>query len=329
MSDEVVRLPIEGQLGSFKGATSWLNSSPLTVEELRGKVVAVDFCTYTCINWLRTLPYVRAWAEKYRDAGLVTIGVHTPEFSFEKNLDNITRALEEMNVRYPIAVDSDFGVWEAFDNHYWPALYLADADGRIRHHKFGEGEYDQSERVIQQLLSDAGSDDFDRSLVDVEGEGPEAPGDWNHLESPETYVGYARGSNFTGAESFVPDAPSRYSIPGSMFLNSWGLSGDWTVGAEAAVVNEAGGKLAFRFHARDLHLVMGPVALDKPVRFRVTIDGAEPGDAAGGDLEPDGSGRAVEQRMYQLIRQKGPIRDRTFEIEFLEPGAEACVFTFG
>jgi thiol-disulfide isomerase/thioredoxin len=326
---EITKLPVEGELSSFKGATSWLNSAPLTVEELRGKVVAVDFCTYTCINWLRTLPYVRAWSEKYRDAGLVTIGVHTPEFSFEKNLDNIARALSEMNVHYPIAVDSDFGVWDAFDNHYWPALYLADADGRIRSHQFGEGEYDRSERAIQQLLSEAGVEGFDGSLVDVVGEGPEAPGDWNNLRSAETYVGYGRGSNFAGAESFTPDAPSRYTLPESLWLNSWGLSGNWTVGTEAAVVNEPGGKLAFRFHARDLHLVMGPVSLEKPVRFRVTLDGGEPGTDAGGDVDADGSGRAVEQKMYQLIRQRGPITDRTFEIEFLEPSAEACVFTFG
>jgi thiol-disulfide isomerase/thioredoxin len=328
MSEEMVQ-PIEGELASFKGATSWLNSEPLTPEGLRGRVVVVDFLTYTCINWLRTLPYVRAWAEKYRDAGVVTVGVHTPEFSFEKNLDNITRALKEMNVGFPIAVDSDYGVWNAFDNHYWPALYFADAEGRIRHHRFGEGEYEQSERVIQQLLTEAGVDGFDRELVEVEGQGPEAEADWGNLQSPETYVGYGRGENLASGESFVPDAMSRYTIPDSLRLNSWALSGHWTVGAEAAVMNEPNGRIAFRFHARDLHLVMGPVTRDMAVPFRVLLDGKPPGEDAGGDVEADGSGRAVEQRMYQLIRQQGPITDRTFEMEFLEAGAEACVFTFG
>jgi thiol-disulfide isomerase/thioredoxin len=329
MSEEMLRLPVEGELTSFKGATSWLNSEPLTPESLRGKVVVVDFLTYTCINWLRTLPYVRAWAEKYRAAGVVTVGVHTPEFSFEKDLDNITGALKAMNVGFPIAVDSDYGVWNAFDNHYWPALYFADAEGRIRHHRFGEGEYEQSERVIQQLLSEAGVDGFDQELVDVEGQGPEAGADWGNLRSPETYVGYGRGENLVSGESFVPDAMSRYMIPDSLRPNSWALSGDWTVGAEAAVMNEPNGRIAFRFHARDLHLVMGPVTRDVSIPFRVLIDGSPPGKDAGGDVEADGSGVAVEQRMYQLIRQQGPITDRTFEIEFQEAGAEACVFTFG
>jgi thiol-disulfide isomerase/thioredoxin len=329
MPEETARLPVEGKLASFDGATSWLNSEPLTPEGLRGKVVVVDFLTYTCINWLRTLPYVRAWAEKYRDAGVVTVGMHTPEFSFEKNLDNITGALKEMDVRFPIGVDSDYGVWNAFDNHYWPALYFADAEGRIRHHRFGEGEYEQSEGVIQQLLLEAGVDGFDRSLVEVEGQGPEAEADWGNIQSPETYVGYGRGENFASGDSFVPDAMMRYRIPDSLWLNSWALSGDWTVGAEAAVMNEPNGRIAFRFHARDLHLVMGPVTRDMAVPFRVLLDGNPPGEDAGGDVEPDGSGRAVEQRMYQLIRQQGPITDRTFEIEFQEAGAEACVFTFG
>jgi thiol-disulfide isomerase/thioredoxin len=323
------RLPDEGELPSLDGATGWLNSPPLTPEGLRGKVVLVDVWTYTCVNWLRQLPYLRAWAEKYSGHGLVVIGVHTPEFSFERNADNVGRAVRDMRITYPVATDNNYAVWLAFDNHYWPALYFADAQGRIRHHHFGEGEYGQSEMVIQQLLAEAGSTGAGTDMVPVEARGLEAPADWASLRSPENYTGYARTENFASPAGPVPGKPHVYTVPPRLGLNDWALSGDWTIEEEATTLNAASGQIACRFHARDLNLVMGPAVPGTPVRFRVLIDGQPPGEARGTDLDGDGSGTITEQRVYQLSRQPGPITDRTFEITFLDPGAQAYCFTFG
>jgi len=324
------KLPVEGQSPSFGGATAWLNSQPLTAENLRGKVVLVDFWTYTCINWLRTLPYVRAWAEKYKDRGLVVIGVHSPEFEFEQDLDNVRRAVKDMRIDYPVAVDSGHAVWRAFNNQYWPALYFIDAKGRIRHHQFGEGEYAHAEMIIQQLLAEAGATGIDRQLVAIEPHGAEVAADWGSLKSPENYLGYERTENFAspggagmGKRHRVYDAPARLD------LNQWALSGDWTVGRQAIVLNKANGRIAYRFHARDLHLVMGPAVRGTAVRFRVLIDGKPPGAAHGIDLDEQGIGTVTEQRLYQLIRQPKPVTDRQFEIEFLDPGVAAFAFTFG
>ncbi len=328
MRDDDV-LPVESHLASFEGATGWLNSDPLTPTGLRGKVVAVDFCTYTCINWLRTLPYVRAWWERYGDLGLTVIGVHTPEFSFEHDVDNIGRALQEMRVEYPIAIDSNYGVWNSFANHYWPALYIADAEGRIRHHWFGEGDYEGSERAIRTLLREAGAPLPDGDVVSVRGAGAEAEADWETLRSPETYVGYERGQNFSSPGGSVPDQPHTYAAPDRLGVNEWALSGEWTLGAESALVESSGARLAFRFHARDLHLIMGPAEPGAEVKFRVLLDGEPPGDAAGSDLDPSGSAALDFPRMYQVIRQPGPIGPRLFEIEFEAPGARAFCFTFG
>ena len=323
------QLPVEGRLPSFDGATEWLNSPPLTTAELRGKVVLVNFWTYTCINWLRQLPYVRAWAGKYSGHGLVVIGVATPEFGFEHDLGNVRRAVRDMRVDYPVAVDNDYAVWGAFDNHYWPALYFADAQGRIRHHNFGEGEYQQSEMVIQQLLAEAGSEGAGRDLVSVEARGIEAPADWASLRTPETYAGYERTENFASPGGAVPGKRHVYQVPAELRLNNWALAGDWTVDEQAATLNEAGGQISYRFHARDLHMVMGPGAPDAPGRFRVLIDGQPPGPAHGADVDDQGHGTVTEQRLHQLIRQPGPITDRTFEITFLDPGVQAYSFTFG
>jgi thiol-disulfide isomerase/thioredoxin len=322
-------LPAEGYLPGFDGATGWLHSPPLTAEGLRGKVVLVDFWTYTCINWLRTLAYVRAWAEAYKDHGLVVIGVHTPEFPFEGNIDNVRRAGSDMNVWYPIAVDTDYAVWRAFSNHYWPAVYLADAKGRIRHHQFGEGGYDDCERGIQQLLREAGFDGVADDLVSVVPEGFEVQADWTNLRSPETYLGYAQGRNFASRSGSEIGAPGTYTAPEMLMPNQWALSGEWTIESGASVLNGAEGKIAFRFHARDVHLVMGPPAGKKPVPFRVLVDGRPPGDAHGFDVDEDGHGTVSQPRLYQLIRQRGSIADRTFEISFFATGAEAFVFTFG
>ena len=323
------QLPVEGRLPSFDGATEWLNSPPLTTAELRGKVVLVNFWTYTCINWLRQLPYVRAWAGKYSGHGLVVIGVATPEFGFEHDLGNVRRAVRDMRVDYPVAVDNDYAVWGAFDNHYWPALYFADAQGRIRHHHFGEGEYQQSEMVIQQLLAEAGSEGAGRDLVSVEARGIEAPADWASLRTPETYAGYERTENFASPGGAVPGSRHGYTVPVQLRRNQWALSGDWTMDEQPATLNEAGGQIAYRFHARDLHMVMGPASPDAPVRFRVLIDGQPPGPAHGGDVDDQGYGTVAEQRLHQLIRQPGPITDRTFEITFLDPDVQAYSFTFG
>jgi thiol-disulfide isomerase/thioredoxin len=323
------RLPDEGELPSLDGATGWLNSPPLTVAGLRGKVVLVDFWTYTCINWLRQLPYLRAWAEKYSGHGLVMIGVHAPEFSFERNADNVRRAVQEMKIDYPVATDNDYAVWLAFGNHYWPALYFADAQGRIRHHHFGEGEYGQSEMVIQQLLAEAGSTDAGDGLVSVEARGVEAPGDWASLRSPENYTGYERTENFASPGGAVPGKAHVYTVPARLPLNQWALSGDWTMEEEATTLNTANGQIACRFHARDLNLVTGSAASVSPVRFRTLIDGQPPGEAHGIDVDVEGNGTVTQQRLYQLIRQPGPITDRIFEITFLDPGAQAYSFTFG
>jgi thiol-disulfide isomerase/thioredoxin len=324
-----VRLPIEGELPSLGGATEWLNSQPLTAAGLRGKVVLIDVWTYTCINWLRTLPYVRAWAEKYKNQGLVVIGVHSPEFAFEKNVDNVRRAAKDMRVDYPIALDSDFAIWRALKNQYWPALYIVDAQGRIRHHHFGEGEYDRSERVIQQLLAEAGAGGIGHELVSVDARGAEVAADWENLKSPENYVGYERTENFASPGGAVLAKPRVYAATAQLKLNHWALSGDWTMQKQATVLNKANGRIAYRFHARDLHLVMGPAAPGTSVRFRVLIDGQPPGAAHGVDVDDQGTGKVTEQRLYQLIRQAKPIADRQFEIEFLDSGVEAFAFTFG
>ena len=323
------RLPDEGELPSFDGTTGWLNSEPLTPGGLAGRVVLVDFWTYTCINWLRQLPYVRAWAAKYSSHGLVVVGVHTPEFSFEHNADNVRRAVQEMKITYPVATDNNYGVWLAFDNHYWPALYFADAQGRIRHHHFGEGEYAQSEMVIQQLLGEAGSAGADTRMVSVDPGGLEVPADWARLRSPENYTGYERTEGFASPGGPVLDKPHVYAVPARLELNQWALSGDWTMEEEATTLNAAEGQIACRFHARDLNLVMGPAAPGTSLPFRVAIDGRPPGEAHGADTDADGNGTLAQQRVYQLIRQPGPITERTFEITFPDPSAQAYCFTFG
>jgi thiol-disulfide isomerase/thioredoxin len=322
-------LPIEGEMPSLGGAIEWLNSEPLTAAGLRGKVVLVNFGTYTCINWLRSLPYVRAWAEKYKQHGLVVIGVHTPEFAFEQNVDNVRRAAKDLRVDYPIAIDSDYAIWRAFDNHYWPALYFVDAQGQIRHHHFGEGQYEQSEMVIQRLLAEAGIGGPGQELVLVEGSGVEAAADWGNLRSPENYVGYERTENFASPGGAVLGQHQSYAAPTRLFLNDWALSGDWTMERQFVRLNQPNGRIIYRFHARDLHLVMGPVARGESVRFRVLVDGQPPGAAHGLDVDEQGNGTVSEQRMHQLIRQPQPIADRLFEIEFLDLGVEAYAFTFG
>jgi thiol-disulfide isomerase/thioredoxin len=322
-------LPVEGRLASFEGATGWLNSDPLTAEGLRGRVVLVDFWTYTCINWLRTLPYLHAWATKYGEHGLTVIGVHTPEFGFEHDIDNVVAQSRSLGVEYPIAVDNDYAVWSAFANHYWPALYLADGEGRIRFHHFGEGEYAMTEMAIQQLLLDAGVDGIDQDLVMVDPRGLEVAADWQTLQSPETYVGYDQSTGFAQDDVASFDEPHVYTPPRGLPLNSWGLSGNWTVAGHAAVSNEPGGRIAFHFHARDLNLVMGPSSGGASIPFRVFLDGQLATDTHGTDVDPDGSGAVSEQRTYQLIRQSGAIADRLFEVEFLDAGAEAYCFTFG
>jgi thiol-disulfide isomerase/thioredoxin len=317
------------ELASLSRADAWLNSAPLTPENLRGKVVLIDFWTYTCINWLRTLPYVRAWSEKYKDQGLVVIGVHSPEFAFEKNLDNVRRAAKELQVNFPVAADGEHTIWRAFRNQYWPALYFIDAQGRMRHHHFGEGNYEQSEMIIQELLREAGAENVSREAVSVNGSGIEAAPDWKSLRSPENYLSYARGENFSSPGGAVLDRPRVYEVPDRLRLNGWALSGDWTVRNDAALLNKPNGRIVYRFHARDVHLVMGPAAPGTSVKFRVLIDGQAPGAAHGGDVDEQGNGTVTEQRLYQLIRQPGPITDRQFEIEFLGTGVEAFAFTFG
>ena len=321
-------LPTEGRLPELRGATAWLNTAPLTPAGLRGKVVAVQFCTFSCINWLRTVPYVRAWAEKYRDDGLVVLGVHSPEFPFEHDLGKIRSALEQMGVEYPVAVDNGFAVWRAFDNAYWPALYVVDAGGRIRYHHFGEEDYERSERVIQRLLAEAGRADVDDDLVAVEPDGVYLGADWERLESPETYVGYARATGFASPGGLVPDRSQVYREPSRLRLNNWALSGDWTVGEQIATMNEPGGRIVHRFQGRDVNLVLGSRSRGR-TRFLVTVDGKPPHGSRGLDVDEQGAGTVSEERLHQLIRQEGPITERTFEITFASVGAQAYVFTFG
>ena len=322
-------LPIEGALPSLSGATAWLNSPPLTPEGLRGKVVLVDFWTYSCINCLRAIPYVRAWAEKYKDLGLVVIGVHSPEFAFEKNIDNVRRAVHDLKVDYPVAIDNAYAIWRAFGNQYWPAHYFIDTEGRIRHHHFGEGDYEESEQVIRALLAEAGKGEMAGGLVSVNASGVEAAADLVAVQSPETYVGYERTENFVSPGGTVRDTRHEYATPSSLQKNQWALGGNWTVESEKAVLDGPSGRIVFRFHARDLHLVLGPGPDGKPVRFKVSIDGEPPGADHGSDTDDGGHGVVNEQRLYQLVRQGKPGKDRTFEIEFLDPGAEAFAFTFG
>jgi len=322
-------LPIEGTLPSLAGATTWLNSSPLTPDALRGKVVLVDFWTYTCINWQRTQPYVRAWAARYKDQGLVVIGVHTPEFAFEKNVDNIRPALQRFRIDYPVAVDSDYAIWQAFGNHYWPAVYVIDANGRIRHHQFGEGEYERTETVIQQLLREAGYPGTGDASVQLDARGSEAPADWGNLRSQESYLGHDQAAGFASPEGAVVGRTRTYTSPSMLRLNQWALSGEWTVSRGAVALDKPNGRVVYRFHARDVHLVMGPASRGASIRYRVLVDGQPPAAAHGADVDDQGYGTVADQRLYQLIRQSSPISDRTFEIEFLDPGVEAYVFTFG
>jgi len=319
----------ESQLGSLQYANTWLNSPPLTASALRGKVVLVDFWTYTCINWRRTLPYVRAWAEKYQQQGLVVIGVHSPEFEFEKKVDSVRSAVTDMRIHYPVAIDSEHVIWRAFRNQYWPALYFIDSRGQLRHHHFGEGSYDQLEMIIQQLLAEAGAHDIDREPISVNAQGAEAPADWANLKSAENYVGYGRTQNFASPGGTVWDKSHIYEAPTRLRLNEWALAGDWALRNDAALLNKPNGSIAYRFHARDLHLVMGPTVPGTSVRFRVRIDGAPPGAAHGIDIDEQGYGTITEKRLYQLIRQPKPIIDRQFEIEYLGSEVEAVAFTFG
>jgi len=324
-----VHLEAEGDMPSLDGAVTWLNSPPLSPADLRGKVVVIDFWTYTCVNWRRTLPYVRAWANTYRTQGLIVIGVHTPEFDFEKGRDNVRQAVTEMGIDYPVAVDSKQRIWNAFGNEYWPALYFVDAQGRIRHHQFGEGNYDESERVIQRLLAEAGSNSVNRDLVSVDPRGLEVAADWLDLRSPETYVGYGRARNLVSPGGAVRGTGSTYAAPSRLEVNEWALLGNWTVDNEPALLNKADGRLVYRFHARDLNLVMSPGMPGSLVRFRVTIDKQPPGLAHGTDVDDMGYGTVSEPRTYQLIRQPQPIIDRDFEIEFLDPTVKVFDFTFG
>jgi thiol-disulfide isomerase/thioredoxin len=329
MRRSAIQLPIQGEIPSLRGARAWLNSPPLTAVDLRGKVVLIDFWTYSCINWRRTFPYLHAWAEKYRAYGLVVIGVHTPEFGFEKDLGNVRRAVSGLEIGYPIAVDSDYVIWRAFANQYWPALYVADVGGRIRHHQFGEGGYDHTERVIQQLLTESGRHNLPRELVSLDPEGVEAGADWADLKSPETYVGYERAEYFASLGDPTRDRPHVYAVPAKLTLNEWALAGQWIVGAEAAALKGASGRLVYRFHARDLNLIMGPTVPGTRVSFRARIDGGAPGTAHGIDVDQEGNGSVSEPRMYQLIRQPEPRADHLFEIEFVESGVEVFDFTFG
>jgi cytochrome c biogenesis protein CcdA/thiol-disulfide isomerase/thioredoxin len=321
-------LPVEGAAPSLDGSVEWLNSKPLTTEQLKGKVVVVDFWTYSCINCLRAIPYVRAWAEKYRDHGLVVIGVHAPEFAFERNVDNVKKAITTLGIGYPVAIDNEYKIWRAFENEYWPAHYFIDAKGQIRHHHFGEGDYDESEQVIQQLLAEAGDKNVPTGLVAVNASGAEAASAKSDVKSPETYVGYDRADHFVSPGGVVQDTSHVYAA-GTPQLNDWSLVGDWTIGNERAQSNAKDSAIVYRFHARDLHLVLGPSPDGYPVRFVVTIDGKAPSAAHGVDVDPEGNGVVTSQRLYQLVRDPGAVADHTFEIRFLDPGAQAYAFTFG
>ena len=322
-------LPVEGLMPSLSGASQWLNSPPLQAADLKGKVVVVNFWTYSCINCLRTLPYLKAWAKRYHDQGLVVIGVHAPEFAFERDIGNVKRATVDLGVDYPVAIDNDHAVWNAFGNEYWPAFYVIDPQGRIRYHHFGEGDYGKSEQVIRQLLAENGHPDLPATHGGELASGTQVASDGNDVGSPETYVGYEQAENFASLEAVLPDQVRAYSAPAEIGLNSWGLNGQWKISADRAQLANAPGKIVYRFHARDLHLVLGPTPDGKPVRFRVTIDGQPPGASHGADVAADGSGTVDRVRLYQLVRQAGPVRDRTFTVEFLDPGVSAYAFTFG
>ncbi|RKE36088.1 cytochrome c biogenesis protein CcdA [Paraburkholderia sp. BL23I1N1] len=327
-----VALPVEGMLPTLNGAVQWLNSPPLTVQDLRGKVVLVDFWTYSCINCLRSLPYVKAWAQKYKDQGLVVIGVHAPEFAFERNVDNVKKAVHDLGVDYPVAIDNNYAIWRALNNQYWPAHYFVDGKGQIRYHHFGEGDYAESEKVIQALLIEAGHTNVSKVAVGLGGagaQGVEAAADDADMQSPETYIGYDRAENFVSPGGATQDKVHTYAAPAQLAVNDWGLAGAWQVGAEHATLTAASGRIVYRFHARDLHLVLGPDKDGKPVRFRVSVDGAAPGAVHGTDVAADGTGTVTEQRLYQLVRQSGDVADHTFSIEFLDPGVQAYAFTFG
>ena len=322
-------LPDEGPMPELSGAIAWLHSPPLTREQLRGKVVVIDFWTYSCVNCLRALPYTEGWYAKYKDAGLVVIGVHTPEFAFEKERSNVEQAVRDLKISYPVAIDSNYKIWQAFNNEYWPAHYFIDGKGRIRHHHFGEGEYDESERVIQELLRENGAKSLADGTINVTANGAEAAPDLQDTRSPETYIGYNRAEHFASAQLFAQDTRMAYTPQPRLTLNQWALGGTWKVGPESAVLDSAPGKIVFRFHARDLHLVLGPTKNGKAIRFKVTLDGTAPGDDHGSDADAAGAGTVQGHRLYQLIRQKGAVEDRTFEIEFLDPGVQAFAFTFG
>ena len=325
---QAIDLPVEDMAPPLTGAVQWLNSPPLTTEALKGKVVLVDFWTYSCINCLRAIPYVRAWAEKYKDQGLVVIGVHAPEFAFERNPDNVKKAVKDLQIGYPVAIDNDYAIWRAFHNEYWPAHYFIDAKGQIRHHHFGEGEYAESEQVIQQLLAEAGHKDVAAGVVDVSATGAQAAADMKDVQSPETYVGTSRAEHFISPGGAVQGQPHVYTA-GSPALNEWGVAGNWTIDGEHATLNETGGSITYRFHARDLHLVMGPAPEAGPIHFKVTIDGAAPGANHGADTDEAGNGTVTGQQLYQLVRQQGPVSDHIFEIQFQDPGVQAFAFTFG
>lgn len=312
-------MPTDTPLAALDHATGWINSPPLTAPRLRGNVVVIHFCTYTCINWLRSLPHVRAWSERYADYGLVTIGVHTPEFAFERLRGNVERAAHDLGVSYPIALDTEYAIWRGFSNHYWPALYVLDAQGQVRHHHVGAGDYDASETVIRQMLTDAGATGLSRPPA-VDARGVEIPADWDNVRSQETYLGSKRTARFTASDD---------ATPLRLDLNRWALSGAWTTTEDAVVLDEPDGKISYRFHARDLHLVMAPGATGRYVRFRVLIDGQPPGTDHGLDVDEQGRGLLETARLYQLIRQRNGVDSRTVEIAFLDPGARAYVFTFG
>lgn len=320
-------LPVEGHLPALDGGTGWLNSPPLAAAELRGRVILVDFWTFSCINWIRTAPYLRAWNARYRERGLIVIGVHTPEFPFETDVDSVTAAIKERELAYPVVVDSDYAIWGAFANKYWPALYIADGDGAMRFHHFGEGRYEECERAIQQLLDGPGAPWTDH--VDAEAHGVEAPADWVAMKSPETYLGFERAERFASPDGPAFDRPCSYRVPSPLLRNTWALSGAWTIGGKAARLEEAGGLLAYRFQARDLHLVMGPAEPHRSVPFHIRLDGESPGAAHGVDVDNVGEGIAEDRRLYQLVRQRGPVREHVIEITFHNPGVEAYVFTFG
>jgi thiol-disulfide isomerase/thioredoxin len=326
--ESAAELPVEDLSPSLDGAQQWLNSAPLTMEGLKGKVVLVDFWTYSCINCLRSIPYVRAWAEKYRDHGLVVIGVHAPEFAFERNVDNVNSAIKTLKIGYPVAIDNDYKIWRAFENEYWPAHYFIDANGKVRHHHFGEGDYAESERIIQKMLADAGNRNVPTDIVLVNAAGAEAASNKPDVDSPETYIGYDRGEHFVSPGGVVQDQSHPYAA-GEPQLNEWSLAGKWTIGEERAQSDEADSSIVYRFHARDLHLVLGPSTEGSRIRFRITIDGKPPGDAHGMDADSEGNGVVTTQRLHQLIRTPGPINDHTFEIRFIDPGVQAYAFTFG